>query len=61
MDRGAWRAIVDGVTKSWTRLRDFKPLWEPGVTPTGQSSRPLGLSHCRACASCSKLKSQSHA
>ena len=22
MDRGAWRAIVRGVTKSWTRLSD---------------------------------------
>ena len=22
MDRGAWRAVVHGVTKSWTRLRD---------------------------------------
>ena len=23
MDRGAWRATVHGVAKSWTRLRDF--------------------------------------
>ena len=23
MDRGAWRATVYGVTKSWTRLSDF--------------------------------------
>ena len=23
MDRGAWKAAVHGVTKSWTRLRDF--------------------------------------
>ena len=23
MDRGAWQAIDHGVTKSWTRLRDF--------------------------------------
>ena len=23
MDREAWRAAVHGVTKSWTRLRDF--------------------------------------
>ena len=22
MDRGAWRAIVHGITKSWTRLND---------------------------------------
>ena len=22
MDRGAWRATVDGVTKSWTKLSD---------------------------------------
>ena len=23
MDKGAWRATVHGVTKSWTRLSDF--------------------------------------
>ena len=23
MDRGAWRATVHGVSKSWTRLSDF--------------------------------------
>ena len=23
MDRGAWQAIVHGVTKGWTRLSDF--------------------------------------
>ena len=23
MDGGAWRATVHGVTKSWTRLKDF--------------------------------------
>ena len=23
MDRGAWKAAVHGVTKSWTRLSDF--------------------------------------
>ena len=23
MDRGAWRVIVHGVTKSWTQLSDF--------------------------------------
>ena len=23
MDRGAWWAIIHGVAKSWTRLRDF--------------------------------------
>ena len=23
MDRGAWRAIVHGITKSWTQLKDF--------------------------------------
>ena len=25
MDRGAWRATVHGVTKSWTRLSDWPP------------------------------------
>ena len=29
MDRGAWRATVHGVAKSWTRLSDFTSLtWE---------------------------------
>ena len=23
MDRGAWKAIVHGVSRSWTRLNDF--------------------------------------
>ena len=23
MDKGAWRAVVPGVAKSWTRLNDF--------------------------------------
>ena len=26
MDRGAWRATVHGVTKSWTQLNDFHSL-----------------------------------
>ena len=26
MDRGAWRATIHGVTKSWTRLSDFTSL-----------------------------------
>ena len=26
MDRGAWHAVVHGVTKSWTRLRDWTEL-----------------------------------
>ena len=25
MDRGAWRATVNGVTQSWTRLSDLTP------------------------------------
>ena len=24
MDRGAWRAVVHGITKSWTRLKRLK-------------------------------------
>ena len=28
MDRGAWRAKVHGVTKSWTRLSDFTLVTE---------------------------------
>ena len=26
MDREAWRAVIDGVTKSWTRLSDLYDL-----------------------------------
>ena len=26
MDREAWRAAVHGITKSWTRLRDWTEL-----------------------------------
>ena len=26
MDRGAWRAIVHGVAKSWTQLSDFSSV-----------------------------------
>ena len=32
MDRGAWRATVHGVTKSWTRLKD----WSTEHTPKKQ-------------------------
>ena len=33
MDRGAWWAIVHGVTKSWTQLSDFhSPLYKDCVT-----------------------------
>ena len=32
MDREAWRAVVHGVTKSWTRLSDWTELNESGVT-----------------------------
>ena len=31
MDREAWRAVVHGVTKSWTRLSDWTELNESGV------------------------------
>ena len=37
MDRGAWRAAVHGVPKSWTRLSD------PALTP-GPQTQTLGLS-----------------
>ena len=36
VDRGAWRATVYGVTKSWTRLSDFKwDIKEPQYTYSG--------------------------
>ena len=35
MDRGAWRATVHGVAKSWTRLSDFHfRFWLPVVART---------------------------
>ena len=37
MDRGAWRATVHGVTKSWTRLSDFNSttlVWASLVAQT---------------------------
>ena len=36
MDRGAWRATVDGVSKSWTRQR-----FKPGQTPSGMETSSL--------------------
>ena len=57
MDRGAWWAIVHGVTKSWTRLRKLhfsfteksnpNTLWQPPSLPPQQASfRPQGLCAC---------------
>ena len=31
MDRGAWQAIVHGVTKSWTRLSMRKNVWNQWI------------------------------
>ena len=43
MDRGAWRAIVHGVTKSWTRLSDWAykrtQLWSNFYIPGDGSGR----------------------
>ena len=33
MHRGAWQAMVDGVTKSWTRLSDFTFTFHFHVLP----------------------------
>ena len=39
MDREAWRAVIHGVTKSWTRLSDYTIL---GLTSlVGSLIRPL--------------------
>ena len=55
MDRGAWKATVHGVAKSWTRLRDFtfpfmhwRRKWQP--TPVflpGESQGQRSLLGCR--------------
>ena len=39
MDREAWRAVVHGVAKRWTRLSDWTELW--GNTPLFWPSRSL--------------------
>ena len=36
MDREAWRAAIHGVTKSWTQLNNFTPMWlEPQMLLLG--------------------------
>ena len=42
MDREAWRAAVDGVTKSWTRLRSWTEL-SPYIKPTWPDTGGLGF------------------
>ena len=37
MDRGAWRAMVHGVAKSWTQLSDAMPAHAHAHTHTQQS------------------------
>ena len=37
MDREAWRAVVHGVTKSWTRLSNLTELNENLLYSTGNS------------------------
>ena len=32
-DRGSWQAIVHGVTKNWTRLRDWTKTTEAESSP----------------------------
>ena len=53
MDRGAWKTVVHGVAKSWTRLSDFHlsasgfdtvPL-ASGIV-VRQKARPLGRFTC---------------
>ena len=42
MDRGAWRATVHGVVKSWTQLSTpTRALRDPAGVKTGQFSSPL--------------------
>ena len=53
MDRGAWRATVHGVTKSWTQLSvHAKTMW--GVwKPPSRNAQHLGLQGlCCLCCLC---------
>jgi len=43
MDRGAWRAAVHRVTKSWTRLRDSTTMTAIVINGIGNMSEFLGL------------------
>ena len=44
MDREAWRAVIHGVTRSWTRLSDWTELkWLKGEVCTQHSSPTLSL------------------
>ena len=57
MDRGAWRATVHGVTKSWTRLSDFAfifhckghrfALWSWSYDPAGCTAWPKKIEEKR--------------
>ena len=45
MDREAWRAVIHGVTKSWTRLSDWTELNILGISEpkwTGMDEFTLG-------------------
>ena len=47
MDRGIWRAIVHGITKSWTQLSDEHTQWKYGIwggDGGGQRCAELGVS-----------------
>ena len=55
MDRGAWQAAVQGVTKSWTRLSDLHTHTRVCVAPSlsyclklGQCEKPSLISVLRA-------------
>ena len=40
MDREAWRAVIHGVTKSWTQLSDWTELnWKPHFLKTKTSTQ----------------------
>ena len=40
MDREAWRAAIHGVTKSWTRLRDWTELSDTWLLKTWNVAKP---------------------
>ena len=45
MDRGAWRASVHGVTKSWTQLSDQHFHFSPNLQGLLQNGTTVPLAH----------------
>ena len=49
MDRGAWRATVHGVTKSWTQLSNFTHTYFPTATMAAKFSNSFKMLRENSC------------